>query len=295
MILSSLCTVSFSLQLGMAYITFSRLHILHIRNTNFIPLPPTVIPEELLHTSVPAWITSRSSKQRRRRRERKQKRGKRAGIHVRLRSSPDQPALPSLFIANAQSIVNKIDKLRLRLHSNRIISCAFFFTETWLNQNIPDAAIDLAGQTVYRADRTADSSKDKGGGVCIYVCNSWCTATDIVETFCSPDLEFITVKCRPLYLPREFTVVFLTAVYIPPQANARLALANLHDAFHRLKNNRPHGVFIIAGDLNHTNLKTAMPTFHQFIDFPTREISWTRPTATLQKVILAGPITSVCI
>ena len=143
-------------------------------------------------------------------------------------------------------------------------------TETWLNPNIPDAAIELAGRTVYRADRTADSGKDKGGGVCIYVCNSWCNTTDIVETFCSPDLEFITVKCRPFYLPREFTVVFLTAVYIPPQANAKLALASLHDAIQQLINNHPDGVFIIAGDFNHAKLKTVMPTFHKLIDFPTR-------------------------
>ena len=110
-------------------ITYNRLHILNIRNTNYNPPPPSAIPEELLRTSVPAWITSRSSERRRRRRERKNKWGKWAGIQARLRSSPDRPALPSLFIANAHSIVNKIDKLRLRLHSNTISGCAFFFTE----------------------------------------------------------------------------------------------------------------------------------------------------------------------
>ena len=143
---------------------------------------------------------------------------------------------------------------RQRLYSNRINSCAFFFTETWMNQIIPAAAIELAGRTVYRADRTADSIKDKGGGVCIYVCNLWCTTTDIVETFCSPDLEFMTVTCRP----RE---------YIPPQANTKLALASLHDAIHQLKNNHPDGVFIIE----------------------TRTTPWTRSTATLLQAI-KGPL-----
>lgn len=180
--------------------------------------------------------------------------------------------MPSLFIANARSIVNKINELKLRFNSNKINSCASFFTETWLTPNIPDTAIELTGWTVYRADRTADSGKDKGGGVCIYISNSWCTSTDIVKTFYSPDLEFITVKCRPFYLPREFTVVFLTAVYIPSQANARIALASLHDAIHPLKNHHPDGVFIIAGDFNHANLKTVMPNFHHFVDFPNRGI-----------------------
>ncbi len=40
-------------------------------------------------------------------------------------------------------------------------------TETWLDSAISDAVIDLQGRTVYRADRTADSGKSKGGGVCI--------------------------------------------------------------------------------------------------------------------------------
>lgn len=102
----------------------------------------------LLQTLVSAWITSWGNRQHRRWRERKQKRGKQAGIHARLRSSPDRPALPSLFIANAWSIVNKIDKLKLRFHSNKINSCASFFTETWLTPNIPDAVIELTGRTL---------------------------------------------------------------------------------------------------------------------------------------------------
>lgn len=53
-----------------------------------------------------------------------------AGVYSRLRSSPDKPALPSLFVVNAWSIVNKIDKLRLRIHSN-----------SGMNHKIPDAAI----------------------------------------------------------------------------------------------------------------------------------------------------------
>lgn len=34
-------------------------------------------------------------------------------------------------------------------------------------------------------------------------------------------VEFLVVKCRPFYLLREFTIVFVVAVYIPhPSANA---------------------------------------------------------------------------
>ena len=42
----------------------------------------------------------------------------------------------------------------------------------------------------------------------------------INETWCDyniqePDLEFLTNKCRPHYLPREFSSIIITGVYIP--------------------------------------------------------------------------------
>ena len=75
-------------------------------------------------------------------------------------------------------------------------------------------------------------------------------------------LEFITVQCRPLYLPREFTIVMVTAVYIPPDANARTALCHLDNALSRQQNNHLEAVHVIAGDFNHADLKVVLPKFH---------------------------------
>ncbi len=51
----------------------------------------------------------------------------------------------------------------------------FIFTETWLNDNIPDSAILLAGLTCYRADRVCvEGGKTSGGGVCVYISDAWC-------------------------------------------------------------------------------------------------------------------------
>ncbi len=36
----------------------------------------------------------------------------------------------------------------------------------------------------------------------------------------------MVVKCRPFYLPREFTAIVIVAVYIPPCANAKDAFVN---------------------------------------------------------------------
>ena len=60
----------------------------------------------------------------------------------------------------------------------------------------------------------------------MYVNNIWCTNTVTLDHHCSLDLEYVTIKCRPIYLPQEFTVLLITAVYIPPDANAALGLLN---------------------------------------------------------------------
>lgn len=42
----------------------------------------------------------------------------------------------------------------------------------------------------------------------------------------SLDLEYMIVSCRPFYLPREFTVVVIAAVYIPSDTNANTAMSS---------------------------------------------------------------------
>ena len=89
------------------------------------------------------------------------------------------------------------------------------FTESWLNDNTKN--IQLAGYTLYWQDGTAASGKTWGGGLYIYVNNSWCTISKDVSKFCSPEVEYLMISCRPHYLLREFSSVFFVAVYIPPQ------------------------------------------------------------------------------
>ena len=78
------------------------------------------------------------------------------------------------------------------------------------------------------------------------------------------------VKCRPFYLPKEFTSTVVTAAYIPPDANAKLAMKELHAAISKRQTLNPEAAFIVAGDFNHSNLKTVLPKFHQHVSCPTR-------------------------
>ena len=104
---------------------------------------------------------------------------------------------------------------------------------------------------MHRADRDEHlSGKRKGGGVCFMI-NSWCNYNNVQEhkSFCSPDLEFLTTKCQPYYLPREFSSVIITAVYIPSQADTAAALKELHWTLYKLETIYPEDAFIVAGDL----------------------------------------------
>ncbi|KAL0199448.1 hypothetical protein M9458_007988, partial [Cirrhinus mrigala] len=202
-------------------------------------------------------------------------RGKRAGIRNRLRARAHRTPLPSILLANVQSLENKLDDLRARAKFQRDIrDCNLLcFTETWLNPAVPDHVIQPAEFfSVHRMDRTRDSGKSRGGGVCLMVNNSWCNSASVVPLArsCTPNLELLTIMCRPFYLPREFTSVIISAVYIPPQADTDTALCELHEALTQRQAQHRDAALIVAGDFNSANLKRAAPNFYQHITCPTR-------------------------
>ncbi len=99
----------------------------------------------------------------------------------------------------------------------------------------------------------------------------WCDprSISILSRSCSPHLEHLSIICRPFYLPREISLIIVTAVYIPPQADTSLALSKLHDVLSRYINKHPDAASIIAGYFNKANLRKVMPNFHH-VSCPTR-------------------------
>ncbi|KAI5615474.1 gastrula zinc finger protein XlCGF28.1-like [Silurus asotus] len=146
--------------------------------------------------------------------------------------------LPDSFIANLH-LLPEIARTPKAAHSTH--------PETWLHSGILDNSIELAGRHTLRADRTLDgSSMTRGGGLCIYVNKAWCTNSVIVGSHCSANLEFFMVKCRPFYLPREFTFTIITAAYIPPDADAKLSMKELYAAISKQQTVHPEAGFIYA-------------------------------------------------
>lgn len=74
-------------------------------------------------------------------------------------------------------------------------------TESWLHLSILDSAIELTGYMAQ--DRTIDFGKSRGVG---HINNSWCTNTVPVDRQCFTDLEYITVKCRPIHFLISYLV-----------------------------------------------------------------------------------------
>ncbi len=126
---------------------------------------------------------------------------------------------------------------------------------------------------MHRSDRTKElTGKSRGGGVCFYINNSWCDERNLhfIKSFCSPDLEFHMLLCRPFWLPREFTAIIITAVYIPPQANTDQALKELYGNISEQETSHPDAAFVVTGDFNKANFRTIAPKYFQHITINTR-------------------------
>ncbi len=146
------------------------------------------------------------------RRRRKKHRGRRAGIRNRLRKRAHSPPLPSILLANVQSLENKMDDLRARIIFQRDIrDCNIFcLTETWLTPTVPDTAVTPSDNfSVLRMDRTAEAEKNKGGGVCFMINRKWCDPRNI---------SILSRSCYkahslPAFGKSDHAAIFLTPEY----------------------------------------------------------------------------------
>ena len=208
-------------QVILGFITYSLGELLNIRATSthyhydqeyaFPEADPVFFPPPRTMDRIPAG----EPKQHRR------KRGKRSSLLVRLRRQAHRAPLPSILLANVQSLDNKVDEIRARVafqRDNRDCN-VLCFTEAWLTQDTLLESVQPAGFFTHRADRNKHLSGNE----------TWCDHNNIQElkSFSSPDLGFLTIKCRLHYLPRELSSIIITAVYIPSQADTSMALNEL--------------------------------------------------------------------
>lgn len=197
---------------------------------------------------------------------RPRKRGQRGGLRNRLRRRRYRLPLPTIIFGNAQSLNNKTDEFEaccnfLKEFREANIIC---LTETWLKDTQDDPHIN--NFSVYRRDRTEEATgKTRGGGVCVFVNSQWCTHVTVKEDLCHEDIELLTVALRPFYLPREFNQLFVTVIYVQPNANLKSASSILCNVINRLSASSPDAPSLILGDFNSLRLNRALPTFKQYV------------------------------
>ncbi|KAK3525134.1 hypothetical protein QTP86_017771, partial [Hemibagrus guttatus] len=174
----------------------------------------------------------------------KRKRGKRAGFRQR----GFRTVLPSIHLANLRSLPNKMDELLLLSRTNKDFSnsAALCFTESWLNDAIPDSALNLPGFQLFRADRVAQSAgKSRGGGTCFYINERWCTDVTVLKKMCCPDLEAFFINCNPFYSPREFSSFILPltppATPLSPPPALRISEDDVRQIFLKQKKKKAPG------------------------------------------------------
>ena len=202
------------------------------------------------------------------------KRGRAGGVKKRMRSRKHKPYLPSLIMGNVQSLNSKIDEICANVkyfHDYRTASI-LSFTETWLRTCHTDDLVNIDGFKLLRGDRTEDSGKKCGGGVCMYINEQWCHPNNasIKRYSCSENIEILTVNIRPYYLPREFSHVIVNTVYVPNRNVARPAAQELVNVLHELEASAPDAFILVNGDFNHCSLNKTSLQYHQHVTCPTR-------------------------
>jgi len=183
--------------------------------------------------------------------------------------------LPSIMMANVQSLRNKTDELQANvLHLREFRdACVLAFTETRLSDSDCDPSLEISGFGVpVRLDRDSEvTHKTQGGGVRLYINRRRCSQVTVHKRLCLPDIELLSVSLRPFYLgPREFPQIFVTVVYIHPKADVRSATDTVFKVTHDLQSISPDAPNFILGDFNHCNLKTSLNNFYQYVTCPTR-------------------------
>ena len=201
----------------------------------------------------------------------KRKRGRRSGVYVRTKRRGYRPPLPTMMCGNVRSLRNKIDELCASCQFNRDYkdSCMICLTETWLEERDADGTMQIDNFNIFRGDRKS-TSKQRGGGVCIYVNEKWCKNVTIKDSYCDDNLEYLTVSCRPFYLPREFNNIIITVAYVPPNGDYKLAAELLANCVSNMDDQCPKGINILTGDFNGCNVSELLPNYYQYVKCATR-------------------------
>ncbi len=116
---------------------------------------------------------------------------------------------------------------------------------------ITDNVLHLPGYQLFRADCITElTGKTRGGGLCFYINEGWCSDVTTLKKMCSSNLEALFINCKPFYSPREFSSFILVNVYVPPDVCVSATMQQLAKQISEREQKYPDSLFIIIGDFN---------------------------------------------
>lgn len=145
-----------------------------------------------------------------------------------------------LVFLNVRSLYTHLNELQVEFNDTAF--CMLGFTESWLNENIPNSLIPIKGYSVVRLDRQVNK---RGGGVIIYIRNdlSW-SYIDKLSLVSDSDIEALTIIIKRKYQKK----LCVTLVYLPPAGNVSSGIKRLSEIGEIV--DKTGATWIIGGDVN---------------------------------------------
>ena len=150
---------------------------------------------------------------------------------------------------NVRSIWNKIDLLKTTF--NKFNIDIITFSETWLNEVIPNELIDFERKEIIRNDRkwknveSSDTIK-KGGGVCMYIRKLLKMKTGHIVDLEASNID-IECQYQEIVFENQKNELFFY-IYRPPQGNVGNCIKHLDKNFETIDQTKLD--IILLGDLN---------------------------------------------
>lgn len=129
--------------------------------------------------------------------------------------------------------------------------------ETKLKHDTSSGIIEIDGFHLLRLDRNLANFDDMGGGgLLTYVSKKWCPQRPkIIEAISCPDVELLSVVCRPMYLPSRYRCIISINLYMRPQRNKTKTENIIRKCLLRIESHYPRSFITACGDANSSCIK----------------------------------------